>query len=160
VDDYDRSGETEAEKLDRNWNELLQELRVSQTGVQLLTGFLLTLPLQPRFTELSSFERAAYVFAISLSIIATCLLIAPVSMHRLLFRQRRKETLVRAGGIVAKGGLAFLALATTAVVTFIFSIMFSERSGLVSGAVVLVMFFTAWVAVPLLMRRGGHHSPT
>ena len=73
MDDYERTGETEAQKLDRNWDELLQELRVSQTGVQILTGFLLTLPLQPKFAELSDFQRGSYVVAISLSILATCL---------------------------------------------------------------------------------------
>ena len=105
MDKYTREHETEAEKLDRNWNELLQELRVSQTGVQVLTGFLLTLPLQPTFAELSTLERNLYVAAISLSILATGMLVAPVAMHRVLFRKRRKETLVEAGNWVAKVGL-------------------------------------------------------
>jgi hypothetical protein len=158
VDEYERN-ETEAEKLDRNWDELLQELRVSQTGVQILTGFLLTLPLQQRFSELNDFQRGSYVVAISLSIVATCLLIAPVSMHRLLFRRRRKETLVRVGSSVAKAGLAFLALATTAVSTFIFSVIFSQQVGLWCGVVVLLLFTVTWLVVPMLMRRAdptGH----
>lgn len=152
MDEYDRSDETEAEKLDRNWDELLQELRVSQTGVQILTGFLLTLPLQPTFARLSSFERNAYVTAITLAIAATCLLIAPVSMHRILFRERRKESLVRVGSLVAKAGLAVLALATTAVAIFIFSVIFSQEAGLWVGAAVLLMFTVVWLVIPLLMR--------
>ena len=100
----------------RSWtatgNELLQELRVSQTGVQILTGFLLTLPLQTTFARLTTFERNTYVAAIAFSILATCLLIAPVAMHRILFRERRKGTLVDVGSSVAKAGLAMLALAT------------------------------------------------
>jgi cation transport ATPase len=153
VDSYTRDNESEAEKLDRNWNELLQELRVSQTGVQVLTGFLLTLPLQPTFARLGTFERNAYVAAISLAIAATCLLIAPVSMHRVLFRERRKGSLVRVGSLVAKAGLSVLALATTAVVIFIFSVIFSRETGLWVGAAVLLMFTVAWLGVPLLMRR-------
>jgi hypothetical protein len=152
VDRYTRENETEAAKLDRNWNELLQELRVSQTGVQVLTGFLLTLPLQPTFAELSTLERNLYVVAISLSILATALLVAPVSMHRVLFRKRRKESLVEVGSWVAKAGLTTLALASAAVTAFVFSIVFSESTGLWVGAVTLAVFAFTWLAVPLLMQ--------
>lgn len=158
MDDYERTGETEAQKLDRNWDELLQELRVSQTGVQILTGFLLTLPLQPKFAELSDFQRGSYVVAISLSILATCLLITPVSMHRLLFRQRRKASLVRVGGFVAQAGLAILAMGTAAVATLIFGILFGERTGLLTGAVTLLVFGVAWLGLPLAMRRSGRSA--
>jgi uncharacterized membrane protein len=159
VDDYDRTDENEAEKLDRNWNELLQELRVSQTGVQILTGFLLTLPVQPSFHDLSTFERGAYVVAISASIVATCLLISPVTMHRLLFRQRRKESIVRVGDMVAKLGLVTLALAITAVVTLVFAIVFDQTVGMVAGAVALLMFSLAWLVLPLWMRARGPGTP-
>ena len=152
MDKYTREHETEAEKLDRNWNELLQELRVSQTGVQVLTGFLLTLPLQPSFAELSTLERNLYVVAISLSILATGLLVAPVAMHRVLFRKRRKESLVEVGNWVARVGLVVLALASAAVAAFVFSIVFSETTGLWVGALTLALFALAWLALPLLMR--------
>src|SRR5215212_2416243 len=81
--------ETEMERMDRNWNELLQELRVTQTGVQILTGFLLTLPFQQRFTELDTFQVTVFCIAVLLSSTATALIVAPVSYHRLLFRQRK-----------------------------------------------------------------------
>lgn len=158
MDDYERTGETEAQKLDRNWDELLQELRVSQTGVQILTGFLLTLPLQPKFAQLSDVQRGSYVVAISLSILATCLLVTPVSMHRLLFRRRRKASLVRVGGFVAQAGLAILAMATSAVATLIFGIIFGERTGLITGAVTLLVFAVAWLGLPLAMRRSGRST--
>ena len=93
--DRDRD-ETEAQRLDRNWSSLLQELRVAQTGVQLLTGFLLTLPFQQRFTQLDGVMRTVYLVTVACSIGATVLLIAPVSMHRLLFRQHRLKTVVSA----------------------------------------------------------------
>ena len=86
--DDDRD-ETEAERLDRNWSSLLQELRVTQTGVQLLTGFLLTLPFQPRFTGLDGIMRTVYLVTVACSLGATVLLVAPVSMHRVLFRRHR-----------------------------------------------------------------------
>ncbi len=153
MDGYLRDGESDAEKLDRNWEELLQELRVTQTGVQILTGFLLTLPVQPSFHDLSSFERGAYVFAISMSIVATCTLISPVAMHRILFRQRRKETLVMAGNRIAKAGLSTLALAIVGVVTLVFAIVFSQAVGVVVGLVSLAMFLGAWLVLPLALRH-------
>ena len=150
MDDYTRD-ETEAQKLDRNWNELLQELRVSQTGVQVLTGFLLTLPLQPAFARITTLERNLYVAAISLSILATGLLVAPVSMHRVLFRKRRKESLVEVGNWVAKGGLVALALASATVAAFVFSLVFTETVGLWVGSTTLVLFGLAWLVLPLTM---------
>jgi hypothetical protein len=89
-------GETEIQRLDRNWNSLLQELRVVQTGVQLLTGFLLTLPFQQRFDVLSGHMRLVYLATVGCSVGAAVLLIAPVAMHRLLFRQHRLRVLVSA----------------------------------------------------------------
>ena len=92
-DDRARS-ETATERLDRNWSSLLQELRVTQTGVQLLTGFLLTLPFQQRFDRLDALMRAVYVATVTCSIAATIVLVSPVAMHRLLFRPRRLNQLV------------------------------------------------------------------
>lgn len=150
MDDYTRD-ETEAQKLDRNWNELLQELRVSQTGVQVLTGFLLTLPFQPTFARITTLERNLYVAAISLSILATGLLVTPVSMHRVLFRKRRKESLVEVGSWVAKAGLVALGLASATVAAFVFSIVFTEAVGLWVGAATLVVYLLAWLVLPLSM---------
>ncbi len=122
--------------------------------MQVLTGFLLTLPLQPTFADLSPLERNLYVVAISLSILATAMLVAPVAMHRVLFRKRRKETLVEAVNAVAKVGLLLLALASTAVAAFVFSIVFSETTGLWVGAATLAVFLLAWLALPLRIRLG------
>src|ERR1700709_2032026 len=88
--------ETPTERLDRNWTSLLQELRVVQTGVQLLTGFLLTLPFQQRFDVLDQQMRTAYLATVACSVGATVLLIAPVGIHRLLFRRHRLQVLVSA----------------------------------------------------------------
>ena len=76
--------------LTRNWNELLQELRVTQTGVQILTGFLLTVPFSNRFEDLTAFQRDVYLAVLAGSVLTTGLVVAPVAMHRVLFRQRRR----------------------------------------------------------------------
>ena len=153
MDNYDRDDEEKADRLDRNWNELLQELRVSQTGVQILTGFLLTMPLQPRFADLEGFSRGTYTAAVILCLLATVLLIAPVSMHRLLFRRRLKESIVLAGDTFAKAGLVVLAMAMTSVAALIFGIVFGDRAGQWAGLVSVALFLLAWLALPLLIAR-------
>src|SRR6478735_11712858 len=97
--------ETETERLDRNWASLLQELRVVQTGVQLLTGFLLTLPFQQRFTMLGHNMQMVYLATVSAAVLSTALLIAPVGMHRVLFRRHRLGTLVTFAHRCAYAGL-------------------------------------------------------
>jgi hypothetical protein len=153
MDGYDRTQESPAQRIDRNWEELLQELRVSQTGVQLLTGFLMTVPLQPAFRQLDALERGAYVVAISASILATCLLIAPVALHRALFRRRRKQTLVTLGHWLAVSGLGFLAAAIVGVVTLVFVLVFGRTSGLWIGAAAAVVFTAVWLVGPVALRE-------
>src|SRR5689334_19894510 len=87
ADPGDGRDETEAERLDRNWTEMLQELRVTQTGTQILTGFLLTIPFQQRFAELDDTQRGIYLVLVAFAALATILALAPVSLHRALFRQ-------------------------------------------------------------------------
>src|SRR5215213_4013511 len=88
------TGETERERINRNWDELLQELRVTQTGVQILTGFLLTLPFQQRFALLDDAQQAVYLTTVGFAVLATGLLVAPVSHHRSVFRQHEKDWLI------------------------------------------------------------------
>lgn len=100
--------ETEAERLDRNWGSLLQELRVVQTGVQLLTGLLLTLPFHDGFDDIDESMRIVYLVTVACSVVSTALLIAPVGMHRMLFRQRKLNLLVPAAHRCAYAGLLLL----------------------------------------------------
>jgi hypothetical protein len=88
--------ESHDQRMDRNWNELLQELRVSQTGVQILAGFLLTLPFQQRFEGLRAPERTLYLCTVVVACASTLLLVTPVVLHRALFRRHAKDTLVHA----------------------------------------------------------------
>jgi hypothetical protein len=140
--------------------ELLQEVRVVQTGVQLLTAFLLVLPFQDRFWELSDRSRALYLCAVGLSAAATGCLITPVAMHRLLFRQGARPALVNIAQWFALAGLALLGLAVIAVLTLTFGIVLSPAWGITTGAVALTFFATAWVALPLLIKRQIRTSPS
>ena len=119
AEDPDPREETEAERLDRNLGELLQELRVAGLGVQVLFGFLLSLPFTTRFTQLSPGQRNLYLATIVLAAVATALLLGPVAYHRLVFRQGQKERLVRAANIMAIAGLATVGLAVSAAVLLV-----------------------------------------
>jgi hypothetical protein len=153
--DRRRRGETETERLDRNWNSLLQELRVVQTGVQLLTGFLLTLPFQQRFDILSEPLPIVYLATVGCSIGATVLLVAPVGIHRLLFRRHRLQVLVSAAHRCAYAGLALLGTALTGVTVIVFAAVAGRTAGLIAGGCALVLFAFFWWVLPLLLRTHG-----
>lgn len=152
--------ETEAERIDRNWSELLQELRVAQTGVQILSGFLLTLPFQQRFTQLSPFYRTVFLAAFILATIATGLLIAPVSSHRLLFHKHEKDVLVSTSDVLAKAGLAALALTVVTVTLLIFGVVVGTSTGLVAAGLVFIFFLSTWVVMPLVLLHRASDSET
>jgi len=151
--------ETETERLDRNWASLLQELRVVQTGVQLLTGFLLTLPFQQRFDVLSRGMQMIYLATVAVSVGATVLLIAPVGMHRLLFRRHRLAILVSMAHRCAYAGLLLLGLATAGMTTIIFGAVAGRSSAVVAGVCAGGLFVLLWLAVPLGMRFGKNRLP-
>jgi hypothetical protein len=156
VDSEDRSPpreESPAERIDRNWIELLQEVRVVQTGVQLLTGFLLTLPFQERFHQLSDPSQGLYLVAVALCVASTACLVTPVAMHRLLFRHGARPLLVDSAQRFAIAGLALLAGAIVAVLTLIFGIVVSRAAGLVVGGLSAAMFVVLWLVVPLVLKR-------
>ena len=144
--------ETEMQRLDRNWNNLLQELRVAQTGVQLLTGFLLTLPFQQRFDRLDSVMRAVYVATVACSLAATIALVAPVAMHRFLFRQRKLKVLVSASHRLAIGGLALLGLALVGVTVVVVDMVYGKDTAVIGGVIALIGFVVMWLALPLILR--------
>lgn len=151
--DRDERNETTTERLDRNWVDLLQELRVVQTGVQLLTGFLLTLPFQQRFTELTTFGRVLYIVTVAASVLATGLLVAPVMIHRLLFRRHARDTMVSAAHRLAVAGTTFLGIAMIGVVLLVFDVVFGRTPGIVAASVAAVMLLSLWCILPLALRR-------
>lgn len=145
--------ETPEQRADRNWNELLQELRVLQTGVQILTGFLLILPFQSRFDDLDTFQVSVYLADLLLSIVATGLFIAPVAMHRVLFRERLKPSIVTGGDRLTRVGLVFLAMALTATALLVFDVVLARAVGIVVGCFVAVLLLGLWLVMPLVVRR-------
>lgn len=162
VDDADgdpERDETATERLDRNWEDLLQELRVVQTGVQLLTGFLLTLPFQTRFTHIEEFQRDAYLITVGCAISATGFLIAPVSLHRFVFRRHLRNRMVDVAHYFALAGMGFLACAIVGVVLLTFSLVTGDTGGLVAAAVAAVLLVVLWLVVPLRLRVQPVPSP-
>ena len=158
--DEDRH-ETETERLDRNWDELLQELRVTQTGVQILAGFLLTLPFQQRFSTLDDAQRSAYLLSLAAAVLATALLVAPVSAHRMLFRQRAKRELVGFADAAARVGLVALAVSIVSATFLIFDVVVGRRAGVAAAGVALAVFLVGWLVLPLFVRsRLGAHPRT
>ena len=145
--------ETKDQRLTRNLNELLQELRVTQTGVQILTGFLLTLPFTTRFSSLDSLQRYAYLAVLTGSVIATGLIVAPVAFHRLLFRRGERSWIVEAANYSARGGLAALALTTSGVVWLVFDVVTNRTASNVFGGLALLFFAVLWAGVPLAVKR-------
>lgn len=145
--------ETQVERLDRNWATLLQELRVTQTGVQLLTGFLLTLPFQQRFDRLDEIMRGVYVATVACSVGATLTLVAPVAMHRVLFRQRRLKVLVSVAHRLAIAGIVLLGLALVGVTVVVIDMVYGRTAAFDAGAIALTGFVALWLALPMLLRR-------
>ena len=154
--DHDRNDdrdETPLERADRNWGDLLQELRVMQTGVQLLTAFLLALPFQQRFTELDQLQVNVFVVTVLLSATATGFLVTPVSLHRHLFQQRRKDDIVRWAHRLSLLGLAALGAAVTGVVWLVLSVVMDDTTATVVGGCVLAGLLALWVVLPLVVRH-------
>jgi hypothetical protein len=145
--------ETETERLDRNLIELLQEVRVVQTGVQVLFAFLLTVPFSSRFDEITGFQRGAYFAALVGTAAASVLLIAPTSVHRILFRMGQKEYMVELSNRLAMGGLLALAVAMIAAMLLVSDVMFGMAVAIVIGVATAVAFGFVWAAVPLRRRR-------
>ncbi len=138
--------------MDRNLNELLQELRVAGLGVQVLFGFLLSLPFTNRFVELNSSQRDLYLADLLLTALAAALLLAPVAYHRLLFRHHEKVRLVRVANIAAVLGLTAGGLAISTAV--LLDVSFVERGAIVPaiGVATFSAFAFIWFAFPMWRR--------
>lgn len=153
ADTSDQRDETPDERDDRNLIELLQELRVAGLGVQVLFGFLLALPFTTRFGELNPAQRGLYVGTLVVSAVATGLLLGPVAYHRLVFRRRLKEPLIKAANVMAILGLIAVALAVCSTVLLVVSFVDSGLPVVLINVCLVVFFFGLWFALPLVRRR-------
>ncbi|MEV4657937.1 DUF6328 family protein [Micromonospora sp. NPDC049301] len=149
------SKETEKQRWQRNFADLLQELRVAQTGVQILFAFLLTLPFSNGFTRTTEFQRDVYIVALLAAAAATALIISPVAFHRALFRQGRKPELVRFAHRMASGGLAFMLISMVSAVLLITDFVLDRPIAFVLSALTGLWFLTFWVFLPFARRSWG-----
>lgn len=149
------AGETEEERWQRNFHELLQELRVAQTGVQILFAFLLILAFSDRFGAADGFSRAVYLVALLAAAAATAMTIAPVAHHRILFRRGQKPRLVRDANRMALGGLVFLFVSMTASVLLVTDIILDRAVAVLVSVATAAWFAVFWVVPPLRRRRIG-----
>jgi hypothetical protein len=153
--------ETARERVNRRWNEMLQETRVAQTGVQILFGFLLSVAFTPLFRELETLDRAIYVATVVLGAAATGALIAPVSIHRFLSGQRMKDEVVQTAGRLMMCGMVLLALTIGCTLLLILRFVVPGVLAEVLVGGVMLWFGLCWYALPLhLRRRGDRHSRT
>ena len=152
TDTEDQRDETDLERWDRNFIELLQELRVAQTGVQILFAFLLTLPFTNRFGQVSDLDKAVYVITLVAAATATALLIAPVSDHRQVFRQGRKPELVRTASTLAQAGLGALLVAIIGAVFLVLDVVAGLGWALGLAVVITLLYLALWYMLPKLIR--------
>lgn len=152
-DNYSRDDESEAARLDRNYGELLQELRVAQTGVQILFAFLLGIAFQTGFTKISSYQRGIYLETLVAAALAAIMLIAPVAVHRMLFRRHQKHELVVLTSRLAATGLVFLAIAILSAVLLVLSVVVNLTLGAVLVFVLGTVLVGLWYMLPSEVRR-------
>jgi hypothetical protein len=145
--------ETDAERYDRNWLELVQELRVAQTGVQILAGFLLMLPFTERFDEIDPGYHTLFLVAFGLAVLTTCLMIAPVLMHRFLFARQAKDVVVRSGNRLVGLAMASLGMTMVTVTILIFGVVLGATAAWVAGTVALLVYAAMWVVLPMAVQR-------
>ncbi|WP_413353640.1 DUF6328 family protein [Microbacterium sp. 1P06AB] len=154
----DGRDETRDERADRNWSEVLQELRVLQTGTQILTGFLLALAFQPSFGELNTTQRAMYLVLVVLSALSAVVALAPVSVHRLLFARRAKPAIVRFGHFCMLGSLGLVSLLLVGVVVFVFDVVVGGAASWVAGVGLAAVIVGLWVVLPVIARRRSERT--
>src|SRR3954447_7453330 len=151
-------GETATQQIDRNYVELLQEVRVAQTGVQILFAFLLGLAFTQRFEALDAAQRAVYVVALSLSAAAAGVLLAPVMYHRLVFRRRLKHHVVITAHRLAIAGLVLVLLAMVGSVQLAVSLVLGVGASMLAAVIGLALSFL-WFGLPWLdLRRHDHEE--
>jgi cation transport ATPase len=145
-------GETPLQRADRAYGEILQEVRVAQTGVQILFAFLLTLAFTARFRSVTPFQREIYVVTLMLAAAAAALLIAPAAFHRVVYRRRLKQHLARMASMLALAGLVLLLLAMISALLLILDVVTGLGPAMILASGMLAWFFTWWFILPAWSR--------
>ena len=148
--------ESEKERIDRNLQEMLGELRVALPGVQVLFAFLLVVPFNQRFAQVTDFQKTLYLVTLLFATASAICLIAPSVHHRIEFRQQDKEAIVKTGNQIVVAGLALLAIAMTGAVLFVTDVLYGTSTTIAAAGGVALAFAVIWYAIPLrrrMMRR-------
>ncbi|KPI17184.1 hypothetical protein OK006_10566 [Actinobacteria bacterium OK006] len=145
--------ETPEERADRNLVELLQELRVVQTGVQIVFAFLLGVAFTSRFPQLNNFQRGTYVVTLLLTVVSSAVLATPVALHRGLFQRGVKPRIVALSALFAQIGLVFLALALNGAVLLLMDVVLGLSAAITTAVVTTAMFAALWFLLPWALRR-------
>lgn len=150
--------ETAEQRADRRWGELLQEVRVAQTGVQILLGFLLSVAFTPRFAQLGEFDRTVYLVTVVLGATATGALIAPVSFHRMLSGHQLKPELVDMAARLTTLGMILLALTVGSALLLLLHVTAGLHLAVWIVVAVMVWFGVCWLLIPAWVRRRGEQE--
>ena len=142
-----------AKALHRRWNELLQELRVAQTGVQILAGFLLMVPFSQGFIDISDDRKRAYVAVLLGAVAATVLLLSPVALHRALFERGQRPWIIMAAHYLSLAGLLLLGATNVGAIWFVADFVLGATTGVVLACVLLGLIVSLWVILPMLLHR-------
>lgn len=145
--------ETEDEKADRKWNELLQELRVMQTGTQLIAGFLLTLPFQSGFGGLDTYQKRFYLVLVVTALVTTAFVLAPIAVHRRISGKKIKDRLVQLASALTAVVLTGISVLIVGIATFLFDVVVGRSASLGVGIPLLVLVLLLLVALPEGMLR-------
>jgi hypothetical protein len=151
----DGRDETATERLDRLWNDILQELRVMQTGAQLFAGFLLTLPFQSAFRALDGFGKSLYLVLVALAVVTTALVMTAVATHQRLTGKHVKDRVVAVGQRVIQAVVLLLALILVGITVFVFDLVIDRTAALAAGAVAAVILAVLLALLPERLRRLG-----
>ncbi len=150
--------ETEEERLNRQLDQLLNELRVAMPGVQVLFAFLLAVPFQQRFARVTDFQQTVYFVTLLASAAATAFFIAPTAYHRLVFQERDKPMLVQISSKLALAGLFCLAVAMNGAVLLVTDLLFGDTTVKVTVVLTAALYVALWFALGLTRRLAGDRA--
>ncbi|MDQ3850674.1 MAG: DUF6328 family protein [Actinomycetota bacterium] len=150
--------ESEQERLDRQLDQLLNELRVAMPGVQVLFGFLLAVPFQQRFAQVTDFQRLVYLFTLLASAAASAFFIAPTAYHRIMFRQRDKPHMIHLASRLTVAGLIALGLAMNGAVLLVTDVLFQRTTVVVAAVATGALYVWLWFGLGLSRRLRGERS--
>lgn len=146
--DHEDRDETPSERLDRKFEDLLQELRVAQTGAQLVAGILVTLPFQPTFADLDSFQRGVYLVLLAAALLTTAAVLTPIAVHRRLSGRRHKDSVVRTAHWALGCVLASLSVLVTGIAVLVVDVVVDRTAALAAGGALAVLLGALLVALP------------